>query len=87
MIPTDTLFARSNEAAAILENPLFIETLSTLRNAELNKIVLSQPEQTSVRDAAYYTIKGIDVLTQHLEQMKLDYQLQVNAESRKPKSK
>ena len=59
--------ARADQAKQILENPLYVEALSTVREALIEHLLNTRVAEEVERDRLYITIKALDLVHQHIQ--------------------
>ena len=59
--------ARADQAKQILENPLYVEALSTVREALIEHLLNTRVAEEVERDRLYITIKALDLVHQHIK--------------------
>ena len=58
--------ARADQAKQILEHPLYVEALSTVREALIEHLLNTRVAEEVERDRLYITIKALDLVNQHI---------------------
>jgi len=59
--------ARADQAKQILEHPLYVEALSTVREALIEHLLNTRVAEEVERDRLYITIKALDLVHQHIQ--------------------
>ena len=59
--------ARADQAKQILEHPLYVEALSTVREALIEHLLNTRVAEEVERDRLYITIKALDLVHQHIK--------------------
>ena len=59
--------ARADQAKQILEHPLYVEALSTVREALIQYLLDTKVAEEVERDRLYITIKALELVNQHLQ--------------------
>ena len=59
--------ARADQAKQILEHPLYVEALSTVREALIQYLLDTKVAEEVERDRLYITIKALDLVHQHIQ--------------------
>ena len=59
--------ARADQAKQILEHPLYIEALSTVKEALIDHLLNTKVSEEIERDRLYITIKALDLVHQHIK--------------------
>jgi len=59
--------ARADQAKQILEHPLYIEALSTVKEALIDHLLNTKVSEEIERDRLYITIKALDLVHQHIQ--------------------
>jgi hypothetical protein len=59
--------ARADQAKQILEHPLYVEALSTVKEALIQHLLNTRVAEEVERDRLYVTIKALDLVNQHLQ--------------------
>jgi len=59
--------ARADQAKQILEHPLYIEALSTVKEALIEHLLNTKVSEEIERDRLYITIKALDLVHQHIQ--------------------
>ena len=58
--------ARADQAKQILEHPLYVEALATVREALIQHLLDTRVAEEVERDRLYITIKALDLVEQHI---------------------
>ena len=58
--------ARANQAKQILEHPLYVEALATVKEALVQYLLDTKVAEEVERDRLYITIKALDLVNQHI---------------------
>ena len=58
--------ARADQAKQILEHPLYVEALTTVREALIEHRLNTRVAEEVERDRLYITIKALDLVHQHI---------------------
>ena len=58
---------RAGEARQLLDNPLFKESLVTVREALITHLLNTRVSEEVERDRLYITIKALDLVHQHIQ--------------------
>ena len=58
---------RAGEARQLLDNPLFKESLVTVREALITHLLNTKVSEEIERDRLYITIKALDLVEQHIK--------------------
>ena len=58
--------ARADQAKQILEHPLYVEALATVREALIEHLLNTRVAEEVERDRLYITIKALDLVHQHI---------------------
>jgi len=58
--------ARADQAKQILEHPLYIEALSTVKEALIQYLLDTKVAEEVERDRLYITIKALELVNQHI---------------------
>lgn len=69
---TDQIVAKGQEAQRLMENPVLIEALETIRRKQTTVFATSAPGDRDKRETAYYTLKAIEELELQLSKFKSD---------------
>jgi len=59
--------ARADQAKQILEHPLYVEALATVREALIDHLLNTRVAEEVERDRLYITIKALDLVHQHIQ--------------------
>ena len=59
--------ARADQAKQILEHPLYVEALATVREALIEHLLNTRVAEEVERDRLYITIKALDLVHQHIQ--------------------
>ena len=59
--------ARADQAKQILEHPLYVEALATVREALIEHFLNTRVAEEVERDRLYITIKALDLVHQHIQ--------------------
>ena len=59
--------ARADQAKQILEHPLYVEALSTVKEALIQYLLDTKVAEEVERDRLYITIKALDLVHQHIQ--------------------
>ena len=59
--------ARADQAKQILEHPLYVEALATVREALIQYLLDTKVAEEVERDRLYITIKALELVNQHLQ--------------------
>jgi len=59
--------ARADQAKQILEHPLYVEALTTVREALIEHLLNTRVAEEVERDRLYITIKALDLVNQHIK--------------------
>ena len=59
--------ARADQAKQILEHPLYVEALTTVREALIQHLLDTRVAEEVERDRLYITIKALDLVHQHIQ--------------------
>ena len=59
--------ARADQAKQILEHPLYVEALATVREALIDHLLNTRVAEEVERDRLYITIKALDLVHQHIK--------------------
>jgi hypothetical protein len=59
--------ARADQAKQILEHPLYVEALATVREALIEHLLNTRVAEEVERDRLYITIKALDLVHQHIK--------------------
>jgi len=59
--------ARADQAKQILEHPLYVEALTTVREALIEHLLNTRVAEEVERDRLYITIKALDLVHQHIQ--------------------
>ena len=59
--------ARADQAKQILEHPLYVEALSTVKEALVQYLLDTKVAEEVERDRLYITIKALDLVHQHIQ--------------------
>ena len=59
--------ARADQAKQILEHPLYVEALTTVREALIQHLLDTRVAEEVERDRLYITIKALDLVHQHIK--------------------
>ena len=59
--------ARADQAKQILEHPLYVEAISTVREALIQHLLDTRVAEEVERDRLYITIKALELVNQHLQ--------------------
>jgi len=59
--------ARADQAKQILEHPLYVEALATVREALIEHLLNTRVAEEAERDRLYITIKALDLVHQHIQ--------------------
>ena len=59
--------ARADQAKQILEHPLYVEALATVREALIEHLLNTRVAEEVERDRLYITIKALDLVEQHIK--------------------
>lgn len=58
--------ARADQAKQILEHPLYIEALATVKEALIQHLLDTRVAEEVERDRLYITIKALELVNQHI---------------------
>ena len=58
--------ARADQAKQILEHPLYVEALATVKQALVQYLLDTKVAEEVERDRLYITIKALDLVNQHI---------------------
>ena len=58
---------RADEAKRLLDNPLFKEAFSTIREELIKHLLNTRVNEELERDRLYITIKALDLVQQHIQ--------------------
>ena len=58
--------ARADQAKQILEHPLYVEALATVKEALVQHLLDTRVAEEMERDRLYITIKALDLVNQHI---------------------
>ena len=59
--------ARADQAKQILEHPLYVEALATVKEALIQYLLDTKVAEEVERDRLYITIKALDLVHQHIK--------------------
>jgi len=59
--------ARADQAKQILEHPLYVEALATVKEALIEHLLNTKVAEEIERDRLYITIKALDLVHQHIK--------------------
>ena len=59
--------ARADQAKQILEHPLYVEALATVKQALVQYLLDTKVAEEVERDRLYITIKALDLVHQHIQ--------------------
>ena len=59
--------ARADQAKQILDHPLYIEALATVKEALIDHLLNTKVAEEIERDRLYITIKALDLVHQHIK--------------------
>tara|TARA_R110001606_G_scaffold152937_1_gene293844 strand:+ start:786 stop:1037 length:252 start_codon:yes stop_codon:yes gene_type:complete len=59
--------ARADQAKQILDHPLYIEALATVKEALIDHLLNTKVAEEIERDRLYITIKALDLVHQHIQ--------------------
>ena len=59
--------ARADQAKQILEHPLYVEALATVREVLIDHLLNTRVAEEVERDRLYITIKALDLVHQHIQ--------------------
>ena len=59
--------ARADQAKQILEHPLYVEAISTVREALIQHLLDTRVAEEVERDRLYVTIKALELVNQHIQ--------------------
>ena len=59
--------ARADQAKQILEHPLYVEALTTVKEALVQHLLDTRVAEEVERDRLYITIKALDLVHQHIQ--------------------
>ena len=59
--------ARADQAKQILEHPLYVEALATVKEALIQYLLDTKVAEEVERDRLYITIKALDLVHQHIQ--------------------
>lgn len=69
---TDQIVAKGQEAQRLMENPVLIEALDSIKRRQTNAFAGSAPDDVRKRETAYFTLKAIEELELQLGKIKSD---------------
>jgi hypothetical protein len=59
--------ARADQAKQILEHPLYVEALTTVKEALVQHLLDTRVAEEVERDRLYITIKALELVNQHIQ--------------------
>ena len=59
--------ARADQAKQILEHPLYVEALTTVKEALVQHLLDTRVAEEGERDRLYITIKALELVNQHIQ--------------------
>ena len=59
--------ARADQAKQILEHPLYVEALTTVKEALVQQLLDTRVAEEVERDRLYITIKALELVNQHIQ--------------------
>ena len=69
---TDQIVAKGQEAKRLMENPVLIEALETIKRKQAGVFAQSAPDDVRKRETAYFTLKAIEELELQLSKINSD---------------